>query len=643
MSRRRLLFAAGASGGLLTLILHSPVTRPEPTRAAAPAPASAAEAAPAPPPADRRALFGELHLHTGYSFDAYVIMGARTTPEDAYRFGRGEPVAYLGQTVQRPRPLDFMAVTDHAEYLGVFNQMDDPDSALATSNIGQQFREHPLKLFSRMQKSLRDYMDLPALNARMAMATAWRREIEAANRNYEPGKFTTFVGYEWTSFPQQKFNLHRNVIFENAPPDAPFSAADSQRPEDLWTYLEGLRARGIEALAIPHTANESGGLMFDWKDSDERPISEAYAQRRAMNEPLTEIFQNKGQSETTPALSPNDEFANFEVVQELLSGAQKPNGGSYVRQALGRGLVVQSNAGKNPFKLGFVGGSDFHNGLSNADENAYAGVGLFSTDPKVNLPSRELASKLLAPRPPPSPQAKNLLDVAESAKTPSTTDLGSAGLTGVWAEANTREAIYAALKRRETFATSGPEIRLRVFGGWQAPANALAKPDWVATAYRTDTPMGGDLPAKPASARTPSFIVQAAKDPTSGNLDRIQIVKIWLDGGNYRERVFDVAWSPERKRDPRTGRVPPVRNTVDLQTATYTNSVGAATLGGVWRDPEFNPKTPAIYYARALEIPTPRWTTLLAVRRNLPLPAQVSATIQERAISSPIWYTPQAR
>jgi hypothetical protein len=643
MSRRRLLFAAGAFGAVLAFSLHSPSTRPGPGGTVLRTPASAAQAAPAPSPAARRPLFGELHLHTGYSFDAYVIMGARTTPEDAYRFGRGEPVTYLGQTVQRPRPLDFMAVTDHAEYLGVFNQMDDPASTLATSDIGQKYREHPLRLFSEMQKALRGYLDLPALNARRAMDAAWRREIEAANRNYEPGKFTTFVAYEWTSFPQQRFNLHRNVIFENAPPEAPFSAADSQRPEDLWTYLEGLRARGIEALAIPHTANESGGLMFDWKDSDGRPISEAYAQRRAVNEPLTEIFQNKGQSETTPELSPNDEFSNFEVVQDLLSGGAKPIGGSYVRQALGRGLVVESRVGRNPFKLGFVGGSDFHNGLSNADENAYAGAGLFSTDPKVNLPSRELAAKFLAPRPPPPPQAKNLLDVAESAKTPSTTDLGSAGLTGVWAETNTREAIYAALKRRETFATSGPEIRLRMFGGWNMPGHALDAPDWIATAYRTDTPMGGDLPAKPTGARGPGFIVQAAKDPTSGNLDRIQIIKVWLEGGDYREKVFDVVWSPERRRDPRTGRIPPVRNMVDLQTATYTNSVGAATLSGVWRDPEFAPRTPAVYYARALEIPTPRWTTLLAVRRHLPLPAEVPATIQERAISSPIWYTPQTR
>jgi hypothetical protein len=643
MTRRRRLLAAAAAGvaALAGVGLYGGSLRPGHGPTPAPALAPAAQAAAAP--ADRRAYFGELHLHTGYSFDAYALMGARTTPEDAYRFARGLPVTYLGKTVQRPRPLDFTAVTDHAEYIGTFNQTEDPNSEAAKSEIGRAFLAHPLQVYFRFLRDLHGMLGTPGLNARAAMASAWKKEIEAANRNYQPGRFTTFVAYEWTSFPQQKFNLHRNVIFKDTPAEAPFSSADSERPEDLWTYLEGLRARGIEALAIPHNANASGGLMFDWKDSDGRPISEAYAQRRALNEPLTEVFQNKGQSETTPELSPNDEFANFEVIDQLLTGGRAEPNGSYVRQALGRGLVVQSKTGADPFKLGFVGGSDFHNGLSNADENAYAGVGLYSTDPKVNLPDQAAARRILAPPHPMAPP-KSVQDLAdiEPDKAPSTATWTSAGLTGVWAEANTREAIFAALKRRETFATSGTEIRLRFFGGWDVAPNALASATWLSTAYRTATPMGGDLPAAPGRARAPGFIVQAAKDPTSGNLDRIQVIKIWLDGDQYREKVFDVVWSPERKRDPATGRVPAVRDTVDLKTATYVNSVGAATLSGVWRDPEFDPARPAVYYARALEIPTPRWTTLLAVRRGLPLPTHVPATIQERAISSPIWYTPPA-
>lgn len=640
MTRRTLLLGAAA----VAIIAGAVVATSAPRHGRPTAPALVSVAHAETPPAERRAYFGELHLHTGYSFDAYALMGARTTPEDAYRFAKGEPVSYLGQTVQRTRPLDFTAVTDHAEYIGTFNQLDDPNSAISRSEIGQLIKAHPMQGFAKVLQAFGDFANP---DTRAAAASAWKREIEAADRNYQPGKFTTFVGYEWTGYPQQTYNLHRNVIFRNTPAEAPFSAADSQRPEDLWTYLEGLRARGIEALAIPHNANASGGLMFDWKDSDGRPISEAYAQRRALNEPLTEAFQNKGQSETVPELSPSDEFSNFEVVEELLTGGPSAVNGSYARQALGRGLVVQSKVGANPFKLGFVGGSDFHNGLSNADENAYAGQGAFSTDPGVNLPPRDLAAKFLGPRPPPSTQIRSLADIVAQHDTaaggrgpPSTTALGSAGLTGVWAEANTREAIYAALRRRETFATSGPEIRLRFFGGWKVSANALAQPAWVTAAYKTATPMGGDLAARPAGAGAPGFIVQAAQDPTSGSLDRIQIVKVWLDGDDYREKVFDVVWSPGRKRDPKTGRVPAVRDTVDLKTATYTRDAGAPTLSGVWRDPEFDPRRPAVYYARAIEVPTPRWSTLLAVKRNLPLPAQTPATIQERALSSPIWYTP---
>ena len=620
MTRRRLLLAASAAAVVIAGgTIGASATKPERQRSA-PMMMAAAQAEAAP--AQRRVLFGELHLHTGYSFDAHALEGQETTPEDAYRFAKGEPVRYRGQMVQRPRPLDFTAVTDHAEYLGTFNQMDDPSSAAAKSEIGQRYRAGPVKFFAELVDNIKAYLDAPGVNVRGSMASTWKREVEAANRFYEPGKFTTFVAYEWSSLPQRR-NLHRCVIFKDAPPEAPFSFLDSERPEDLWSYLEGLRARGIEALAIPHNANASGGLMFDWNDSDGRPIDESYAQRRALNEPLTEIFQHKGQSETAPDLSSSDEFSNFEVIETLLTGERSNPNGSYARQALARGLALQSRVGANPFKLGFVGDSDFHNALSNSDENAYAGASLDSTDPKVNLPDRQAASRILGP------QSR-------------TSRYSGAGLTGVWAEANTRESIYAALRRRETFATSGPEMRLRFFGGWKVPAKALASPTWVPTAYRTDTPMGGDLPARPAEVSAPGFIVEAAKDPMSGNLDRVQIVKLWLDGDTYREKVFDVVWSPERKRDPKTGKVPPVKNTVDLKTGAYKNTVGAATLSGVWRDPEFDPKTPAVYYARALEIPTPRWTTLLAVKRDLPLPAGVPATIQERALSSPIWYTPPA-
>jgi len=591
---------------------------------------------------DRRAFFGDLHLHTGFSFDAYSMMGTRITPDEAYKFARGLPITYLGQTVQRPRPLDFIAVTDHSEFMGTLNQLDDPNSPLSQSDTGKLFREHPLQAFLKIFQAGNAHQILPELNAGPAMASAWKKEVEAANGNYVPGTFTTFVAYEWTAMPQLKDNLHRNVIFRGAGPEMPFSSNDSIRPEDLWSFLEKLRARGIEGLAIPHNANASGGLMFDWNDSNGKPIDEVYAQRRALNEPLTEVFQNKGQSETAPELSPSDEFSNFEVMEELLTGGPSPVNGSYIRQALGRGLVIQSKVGFNPYKLGFVAATDFHSGLSNSDENAYAGSGALSIDPNVNLPTREVAMKLLAPRKVANGRPQTMQEVAAKSEesTLGTGGIyGSGGLTGVWAEHNDRDSIYAALRRKETFATSGPEIRVRFFGGWDVSPDALNTPNWVTTAYRQDVPMGGDLPSRPASADAPSFIFQAAKDPTSGNLDRIQVIKVWLEGGDYKEKIFNVAWSADRSPDA-AGKLPPVRNTVDLKTATYTNSVGAPFLQAVWRDPEFDPSKPAVYYARAIEIPTPRWNTILAVKRNLPLPAHLPATIQERAVSSPIWYTP---
>jgi Protein of unknown function (DUF3604) len=582
-------------------------------------------------PTDRQVYFGELHLHTGNSFDAYSFMGARTTPDEAFRYARGEQIPFLGQTVQRSRPLDFAAVTDHAEYIGVINQMGDPQSALARSDLGQRLREHPFDTFMQIARGIDTHEDAPELNAGPAMASAWQDEVQAANGNYRPGSFTTFIAYEWTAMKDKK-NLHRNVIFKDAPAQAPFSASDSERPEDLWIYLDNLRAHGVEALAIPHNANASGGLMFDWNDSDGRPISEDYAQRRALNEPLTEVYQIKGQSETVPELSASDEFSNFEVMERLLTGGESPVNGSYVRQALGRGLVLDSKLGTNPFKLGFVGGSDSHSGLTNSDENGYAGQSGILIDPAKSLPDEETATRILTPPPPQQPGSR-FTGLGRLS--------GSAGLTGVWAERNDREAIYAALRRKETFATSGTELRLRFFGGWDIGPDTLRRSDWVASAYRSDATMGSDLPAPPAVARTPGFIVQAAKDPTSANLDRVQIVKVWLDRGSYRERVFDIVWSSERRRDPKTGKIPAVRNTVDMKTATYDNTVGAAVLSGVWRDPAFDPKTPAVYYARAIEIPTPRWNTILAVKRSLPLPADLPATLQERAVSSPIWYTPK--
>jgi hypothetical protein len=575
--------------------------------------------------AQRQAWFGDLHLHTTQSFDAYVMLGTRVTPDEAYRFAKGETVSVLGQPVRRAEPLDFLAVTDHSENMGVLNSLDDPNSELSRSELGRKIKEEGPKAFWDVIKLSVGGKSLPVTDVKPLIASAWQREIDAANHNYQPGKFTTFIAYEWSSMPSGKYNLHRNVIFSGDKAPLPFSSLDSNKPEDLWTYLESVRKAGYEVLAIPHNANASNGLMYDWVDSYGKPIDEAYALRRAANEPLSEISQNKGQSETHPALSPNDEFANFEVFDHLLIGGAKSDPpGSYVRDAFGRGLKIEHNVGVNPYKFGVVGASDFHNGLSTSAENAYGG-NIGGIDPQQPPPEDELA-KIYS-----TPETSNLLL--------DTVLFASGNLTGVWAEENTRESIYAALRRKETFATSGTRLQLRFFGGWSYTPDLLKSPNWVKEAYATGVPLGGDLPARPSSSKAPRFVIAALKDPHGANLDRAQVIKVWLDGDKYQEKIFDVALSDHRSI-AKSGRAPPLRNTVNVETATYTNSVGATQFSTVWTDPQFDPATAAVYYLRVIEIATPRWSTILAVRRHRALPASVPASVQERGWSSPIWYSP---
>lgn len=568
----------------------------------------------------KQAYFGDLHLHTSYSMDAFAL-ATSTTPEDAYRYARGEAVNYFGTPRKRHAPLDFLAVTDHAEYLGVARETINPNGPFANTDWFKTMTNRDpavsAEAFKELIGSLIKNQPIPELNDPKLLAPAWQRYVAAAEKYNDPGKFTTFVAFEWTSAPEFQ-NLHRCVIFANKPPTMPFSAFDSTDPEKLWEYMEKQRAKGLELIAVPHNGNASNGLMFDKVDMSGRPLTRDYATRRMTNEPLAEIVQGKGQSDTSPELSPNDEFANFEMWHYLIGTSIKTKSetGSYLRQAYGVGQELQERLGVNPFKYGIEAGTDYHSGLSSTEPDNYPGThGNQDNDPQKVIS----ATESIGGEPP--------------------TSIGSGGLTGVWAEENTRAAIFAALKRKETFGTSGTRIRVRMFGGWHYPVELVHAKDWIRTAYSNGVPMGGDLPPR-ASAKSPTFLVAAMKDPNSGNLDRVQIIKISTRNGHTTEKVFDVVWSGGRKRDPATGKVPAVGDTVDLKSATFKNSIGAAELAGEWTDSAFDPNARVTYYARVLEIPTPRWSTYWAAKLKVAPNPRVAATVQQRAWTSPIWYTP---
>jgi hypothetical protein len=581
----------------------------------------------------RNAYFGDLHLHTGLSFDAAVASGVQLGPEAAYRFAMGEPVEVLGRKVQRKARLDFLAVTDHAEYLGMVQMARDPEGPFKGTHWPEDLKQGPLGSFGGKGGQIlgagfsgrgEQFPDLQQYDLKRAV---WNRVIDAAEEFYRPGSFTTFVAFEW-SFTPGNAHFHRNVIFPGPSyPDVPFSALDSRDVRDLWKYAEANRRQGIDSLLIPHNPNLSDGLAFSYTDSAGRWMDRAYAEMSSRNEPLVEITQIKGTSETHPELSPNDEFADFELMNHYLYSDPKklfrPIHGSYVREGLQRGLLIEQKLGVNPFRYGFVGASDYHLAVSGTEEfNRTMALGaddISKPDALLHPPKDAGGGVLNGP----------LVKVSAS------------GITGVWAERNTRESIFAALKRREVFATSGPRMKVRMFGGWSYPDNLMARDDWVATAYRWGAPMGGQLPADMQGKKAPRFLLDALKDPDSGNLDRIQMIKLWLDkDGNGQERIYDVAWSGERKPGA-DGKVPAVGNTVDLKTATYTNTIGAVHLATEWTDPDFDPAIPAIYYARVIEIPTPRWSTYLAVQNHLELSPEVPPTLQERAWTSPIYYMPR--
>jgi hypothetical protein len=573
---------------------------------------------------EREAYFGETHVHTSWSFDAYIFGNHMTGPANAYDYAKGHTIKHpLGYDIKIDTPLDWMGVTDHSEYAGVVRLANDPTSPISKLPIAKELVVHKpediQRLYLWLGTSMIEMKPVAALVDPKISGTVWKSNNDAANAANEPGKFTAFCAYEWTSTPRYS-NMHRNVFFRDCAkvPEMPFSSLDSQAPVDLWNWMDGQRKKGNELLAISHNGNLSNGIMYPTDvDFKGRPIDRAWAESRDRNEHLTEIKQIKGQSETHPVLSPTDEFANFEVMTYLLgdpSGEFPKISGSYIRQALKDGLGLRGNLGVNPYKMGFVGGSDSHNtAVPYRQDNFFGGHGHADGEIKVRMTGTLFAG----------------MDVRFE---------NPAGLTGVWAEQNTRASLFDAMQRKETFGTSGPHIKVRFFGGWGFAKDDDRKGDWVKTAYTKGVPMGGDLPAP--TGKAPSFVVWAVKAPTSGNLDRIQIVKGWAKNGQTFEKIYDVAWSGDRKPDRLTGKVPAVGNTVDIETASYTNSIGSVELKAVWTDPDFEAGVDAFYYARVLEIPTPRWTTIQAKELGMPPPGVVAATVQERAWSSPIWSTP---
>ncbi len=587
-----------------------------------------------------RPLFGDTHLHTSYSFDAGAF-GCRLGPRDAYRFARGEELtASMGERVRLARPLDFLVVTDHSDNMGFFPQLLAGDPKILADPQGRKWYNmigegkgadaaiEMITAFSR-GKFPTALLSLPGTPA---YRQAWRDIIAAADEANLPHRFTAFIGYEWTSNTGGN-NLHRNVIFRDdgtrarlVEPLITLRPLGSDDPRDLWKWMAAYEAKtGGSVLAIAHNGNLSNGRMFPLVDTfTGKALDRAYAAERARREPLYEATQIKGDGETHPFLSPTDEFAAFERwdkgnldLSELKKNEMLVY--EYARSALKNGLKLESELGVNPYKFGMVGSTDSHTGLATADQDNFFG-------------------KTSSSEPSPTRAAHPFL------KTDTATIMGweqvASGYAAVWATDNTREAIFDAMERRETYATTGPRIAVRFFGGWEFEPRDAKNRMPASIGYAKGVPMGGDLREAPAD-KSPTFLVAALKDPIGANLDRIQVVKGWLDKqGALHEKIYDVVWSDGRKPDAKTGKLPPVGNTVDIAEATWSNSIGAPELITVWKDPDFDASLRAFYYARVIEIPTPRWTAYDANRFGARMAGDVPMTAQQRAYTAPIWYTP---
>ncbi len=573
-------------------------------------------------------LWGDTHVHTSFSMDANSMGNTRLGPSDAYRFAKGEVViSNTGQPVRLDRPLDFLVVSDHAEYMGVLPKLRAKDPLLLTDPAGKKLFDSLDGKDQRGGQAMADLIESlvtnkPLLNNPAVKQSIWEESTRIADQHDQPGVFSALIGYEWTSMPQGD-NLHRVVVYADGADKAgrliPVSAFDGDRPEDLWAFLARYeKTTGGRILAIPHNANLSNGRMFALETSAGKPFDARYAKTRARWEPLVEVTQIKGDGETHPLLSPDDELADFERWDKgnLNVGKTLPKEPwmlrfEYARSALKLGLDLEETLGVNPFKFGMIGSTDAHTSLATAAENNFWGkaVGVEPGRPRTNL-------TFLA-----SAKDKSL-DIMAWQQV-------AAGYAAVWAKENTRAAIFDAMMRKEVYASTGPRIQVRFFGGWEYSAQDVSRPDAVAIGYRKGVPMGGDLLPRARGDGSPRFLVMALKDPIGANLERVQIVKGWRESnGELREKVYDVAVAAK------TG------STVDAEHATYTNTVGAAELADLWEDPDFDARERAFYYARIIEISTPRWTTYDAVRLTADVTPDAPKAVQDRAYTSPIWYTP---
>ena len=604
----------------------------------------------------RNAYFGDLHVHTTYSFDAYAF-GTLATPYDAYRFALGEPIKHpAGFEMQLDEPLDFYGVTDHAMFMGVAPVAADTNSNFSRypftevlhdlnspDNMDRWSLPRRIQSFTGLLRGLVPGIINGSVDPEESLSitrSAWADSIKAADMYNDPGRFTTFVAYEYTTSSDDNGNLHRNVVFEKSDriPEIPFSRMHSANPEDLWDWMDMLRENGVESLAIPHNSNGSNGQMFKLVDWAGNPIDDEYALQRTRNEPLVEITQIKGTSETHPALSSLDEWAGFELMEFRVATVlpSQPEG-SYVRDALRRGLSLEAQGIANPYTFGVIGSSDTHTGAAQNDEaNFSSKLGILSADAQLRgaVPFGPVDSLLFnnaAPQAMAQVNGQTFIGGAQPY-------FGASGLAAVWAEENTREAIYAAFRRKETFATSGPRIRLRFFAGYGLPDDLTEKADGVSRAYAMAVTMGSEIGSEPG---TPQFAIWAQADASSEPLQRLQIIKGWVDAkGKTHERVFDVACAGGVKVNPDNHRCPDNQSVVDLSDCSTTAQTGDSELRALWTDPQFEAGERAFYYSRVLENPSCRWSTWDAIRSGSELRSDLASTLQERAWSSPIHYVP---